>query len=209
MRPIRSIPALLLVLAAACAEAPTAPLSPEAAAPAAAVVPACVEFGPPPAVGASWGGPLGTIPGNTVLVENAVRVYTNKFFWLGGGSAYNIMRIEPSFGGFGSGPQIARSNNINIGFDYANVGFVVRTVKFLWLDLGGNENLMVNGSPVFIGELDTPPAVLGGVGVTATSFAVPGGDQGTITLTAPTTGAIKWFEVGGQELWIDRVCAWP
>jgi len=209
MRPIRSLPAVLLVLAGACAESPTDALSPDAASPAAVVVPACVEFGPPPAVGASWGGPLGTIPGSTVLVENAVRVYTNTFFWLGGGSTYNLMRIEPSFGGFGSGPQIARSNNINIGFDYANVGFVVRTVKFEWLDLGGNENLSVNGSPVFIGELDSPPAVLGGVAVAATSVAVAGGDRGTITLTAPTTGAIKRFEVGGQELWIDRVCAWP
>jgi hypothetical protein len=144
-----------------------------------------------------------------VLVENGVRVYTNTFFWLGGGSTYNIMRIEPSMAGFGSGPQIARSNNINIGFDYAGVGFVVKTVKFHWLDLGGNENLIVNGSPVFIGELDSPPAALGGVAVAATSVAVPGGDRGTITLTAPTTGAINRFEVGGQELWIDRVCAWP
>lgn len=210
MRPIRSLPALLvLALAAACVETPTESISPEGADPRAVVVPACVEFGPPPAVGASWGGPLGTIPGNTVLVENGVKVYTNRFFLPGGGTAYNLMRIEPSFGGFGSGPQIARSNNINIGFDYATVGFVVKTVRFMWLDLGGSENLIVNGSPVFIGELDSPPAVLGGVAVAATSVAVPGGDRGTITLTAPTTGAIKSFEVGGQELWIDRVCAWP
>ena len=209
MRPIRSIPALLLVLAAACGEAPTEAISPDGAAPRAVVVPACVEFGPPPPIGASWGGPFGTIPLNTIFVENGVRVYTNRFFFPGGGTAYNVARIEASFGGFGSGPQIMRSNNINIGFDYATVGFVPTTVRFIWLDLGGFENLRVNGSAPFIGELDTPPAVLGGVNVASVSFAVPGGDRGTTTLTAPAGGAIKSFEVGGQEFWIDRVCAWP
>jgi hypothetical protein len=208
MRPIHSLPALLLVLAA-CAEAPTEAISPDGAAPRAVVVPACVEFGPPPPIGASWGGAFGTVPLNTIFVENGVRVYTNLFYFGGGGTAYGRARIEPSFAGFGSGPQIMGINNINVGFDYANVGFVVKTVKFLWLDLGGFENLIVNGSTPFIGELDTPPAVVGGAAVASTSVAVPGGDRGTTTLTAPATGAIKSFEVGGQEFWIDRVCAYP
>jgi hypothetical protein len=210
MTSTRSIPALLLLaLSAACAEAPTEAISPDGAVPRALVVPACVEFGPPPAVGASWGGPAGTIPGNTVLVENGVRVYTNRFFLSGGGTAYNLMRIEPGFGGFGSGPQIARSNNINIGFSYGGVGFVPTMVSFDWVDLGGVENLIVNGSPVFIGELDTPPAVLGGASVSTVSGPFLGGDRGTTTLTVPAGSSITRFEVGGQEFWIDRVCAWP
>lgn len=209
MRIRRNALALLFPLAAAaCSEAPTATLSPEDADPRLLVVPACVEFGPPPPIGATWGSGSGTVPFNTIFVENGVRVYTNRFFFPPpGGATYGNMRIEPAFGGFGFG-QIARSNNINIGFDYANVGFVVNTVKFHWKDLGGFENLIVNGSPPFIGELDTPATPIGGVNVSSTSVAIPGGDQGTTTLTAGLN-PIKSFEVGGQEFWIDRVCAWP
>ena len=82
-----------------------------------------------------------------------------------------------------AGPQIARSNNINIGFNFTGVGFTATTVRFDWVDLGGVENLIVNGSPVFIGELDTPPAVLGGASVSTVSGPVLGGDRGTTTVT--------------------------
>ena len=209
MRPHRTALALLLSLAvAACSEAPTGTVSAEGVEPRLAVVPACVEFGPPPPLGALYGGPVGTIPLNTIFVENGVRVYTNRFFFPPpGGTAYNLMRIENAFGGFGFG-QIARANNINIGFDYSAVGFVVKTVKFHGKDLGGVENLIVNNSNPFIGELDTPPPAIAGVAVSSLWAAIPGGDQGITTLTA-APAPIKSFEVGGQEFWVDRVCAWP
>jgi hypothetical protein len=139
-----------------------------------------------------------------LFVENGVRVSVSKFYHPGGLTSYNLMRIEPAPAGFGAG-QVARSNNINIGFDYSVVGFVPQTIKFSWRDLGGHENLIVNGAGPFIGELDTPPAALGGVAISSASFAIVGGDQGTTTLT----GAVSKFQVGGQEFWIDRVCAWP
>lgn len=206
MRPLRSPTLLLLAPLAlalsACAEDP-AGLSPGDTSPRLAVIPACVEFGPPPPIGAQWGGPVGTPVNSVVFVENGVRVSVHRFF-TAGGAFFNLMRIEAAFGGFGSG-QIARSNNINIGFDYSVVGFAVKAVRFQWRDMGGVENLIVNGSPVFIGELDTPPAALGGVSVSSTSAPIPGGDEGTTTLSGP----ISRFQVGGQEFWIDRVCAYP
>jgi hypothetical protein len=206
MRPFRSTTPLLsaaLALAlAACSDDP-AGLAPDDLSVRRAVIPACVEFGPPPPIGAQWGGAVGTPINSVVFVENGVRVSVHRFF-TAAGTFYNLMRIEAAFGGFGSG-QIARSNNINIGFDYSAVGFAVKAVRFEWRDAGGVENLIVNGAGPFIGELDTPPAALGGVSVSSTSFAVPGGDQGTTTLSGP----VGRFQVGGQEFWIDRVCAYP
>ncbi|HEX8695017.1 MAG TPA: hypothetical protein VF746_21580 [Longimicrobium sp.] len=206
MRPLRFptllLPAALALALAACAEDP-AGLSPDDAQVRRVVVPACVEFGPPPALGTVYGAPVATPINAVVFVENGVRVSVHRFF-TAGGAFYNLMRIENAFGGFGAG-QIARANNINIGFDYTGVGFAVNAVRLEWRDAGGVENLQVNASGTFIGELDTPPAALGGVGVSSSSFAIPGGDQGTTTLTGP----VSRFRVGGQEFWIDRVCAFP
>jgi hypothetical protein len=207
MRPLRSptllLPAALALALAACAADNPAGLSPDDLSIRRVVVPACVEFGPPPPIGAQWGGPVGTPVNSVVFVENGVRVSVHRFF-TAGGTFYNLMRIEAAGGGFGTG-QIARANNINIGFDYSAVGFAVKAVRFEWRDLGGVENLQVNASGTFIGELDTPPAALGGVSVSSTSFAIFGGDQGTTTLSGP----VSRFRVGGQEFWIDRVCAFP
>lgn len=206
MKSHRKVLVLLISLAAAaCAEAPTAAVAPDAE-PRLAVGPACVEFGPPPALGTVYGSPVGTIPQTNVFAQSGINVFTDRFRLGGGMTAYGMMRIENAFGGFGFG-QIARANNINIGFDFSGVGFQVNTVKFEWRDQGGFENLIVNGG-AFIGELDTPPPGLGGVAIASASFAFPGGDQGTTTLTA-VSAPVQWFQVGGQELWIDRVCAWP
>ena len=205
MRPFRLSLAPLAALAlAACADGPAATLTPEGTEPRLAVVPACVEFGPPPPSGTIYGSTVGTPPGAVVFVENGVRVSVNKFFHPGGATSYFAARIEPAPAGFGVG-QVIRSNNINIGFDYSMVGFVPHLVRFEWRDLGGHENLIVNGAGPFIGELDTPPPAMGGVSVASSSSLIPGGDQGTTWLQ----GAVGKFQVGGQEFWIDRVCAWP
>jgi hypothetical protein len=207
MRARKPHPALLLSLAlAACAgDEHATGLGADDLEPRLAVIPACVEFGPPPPVGALFGAPVATPPGAVVFVENGVRVSVHNFFHPGGPVSFNWARIEAAPAGFGAG-QVIRSNNINIGFDYAGVGFVPRTIKFAWRDLGGHENLIVNGAGPFIGELNAPPAFLGGVAVASASGAIPGGDQGTTTLSG---GAVGRFQVGGQEFWIDRVCAWP
>ena len=64
----------------------------------------------------------------------------------------------------------------------------------------------MNGSPVVIGNLTAAPPVLGGVAVSVTATPVPppaGGLRGTVTLT----GVVKKLEIGGQEFWIDDLCA--
>jgi hypothetical protein len=103
---------------------------------------------------------------------------------------------------FGAG-QTIRTNNINLEFDFRQLGFKASQVEFDFLDLGGFENISVNGSPIFAGELSATPSPMGGAGIAVTTVQLANGKKGTVTLT----GAIKNLRVGGQELWIDRVCA--
>jgi hypothetical protein len=103
--------------------------------------------------------------------------------------------------------QTISTNNINPGFDFSGIGFVPYEVQFEFLDLGGFENLSVNGSPVpvYVGELSSAPSLIGGVGVAVYDSPVAGGNKGIVILR----GLVKKLVVGGQEFWIDRVCARP
>jgi hypothetical protein len=201
----RTLSFTLLAAAAlgACgrADQPLAPTGPRAA-PAA---PICVKFSVP-AVGAIFGAPVGTPPGAVVWAENGIPVSVHKFF-TSTGTVYNWMRIEPAPAVFtlASG-NTGHTNNINAGFDFTALPFLPTTVTFDFLDLGGFENLQVNASPVYIGQLMAAPSPWGGVNVAKAAAAVPGGIQGTITLSG---GPVKWVMVGGQEFWLDNVCAYP
>lgn len=204
---------LPLTLAAACSEGPTTP-APAAAEPATAVsaaaVPACVDFELPLPAGTVWGASSAQPPLTLVHAENSIRVYTEKFSLFGGGSAYRDARIGVPPFGFSAG-QAARTLHINLIFDFTGLPFVPSSYTFDYYDPTGNaayENLRVNASPVFIGELHAPPAVLGGVpiGFSAGPFAAPpSGDWARIKLGA----GVGRLTVGGQDLWIDHVCAYP
>ena len=204
---------LLLVLGAAtalaaCGAGDQPVTGAVAAAPrAAALVPApvCVNFNVPP-LGALFGAPVGTPIGAVVWVENAIPVSVNRFLQITGAWSYNWMRIEnaPAVFTLAAG-KTGHTNNINAGFDFTGVGFPVNKVTFQWLNLGGYENLSVNGGPIFVGQLSAPPAASGAVAIATAWAPVAGGKQGTITLTGPVTRMV----VGGQEEWIDTVCAYP
>ncbi len=166
---------------------------------------ACVDFGPPPAAGSQYGNPAGHTSGTVVLLAaNGTEMSVHNFRWAGGGGTFSSGRIEMPPVPFGSG-QTLRSNNLNFEFNFTNIGFTVSKVTFDYLDMGGFENLSVNGQPVpvYAGELTSTPTPIGGATVAVTSSPVPGGKLGTVTLT----GSIQKIRVGGQELWLDNVCA--
>lgn len=213
MRSHRTL-ALLLPLAVAttaCSEdlTPTTPFA-EPAKVAIAAVPACVDFEPPLAAGTTWGFSAGQAPGTFVHVENGIRVFTEKFFLTGGGTAYRDARIGVPPVAFSAG-QAARTLHINLIFDFSGITFAPSSYTFDYLDpngAGAYENLRVNASGVFIGELDSPPPSLAGVGISVASgpfFAPPSGDRGTLKFTPGVTR----LTVGSQDGWIDHVCANP
>jgi hypothetical protein len=168
--------------------------------------PVCLGFGPPPAAGTTYGAPVGQSSGDLAFSLNGIDVYVYNFSVLPFGTAFNRAYHTNAPVVFSPGQSI-RTNNINLLFDFRNVGFTVRRVTFYYLDLGGYENLAVNGA-MHVGELTSAPAMLGGttVAVTSSPTSPIQGKRGTVTITGPL---VKTVMVGGQELWIDSVCASP
>jgi hypothetical protein len=171
----------------------------------AAAQPACVTFEPPLVVGTTYGAPVGQSSGDLAFVSSGIPVRVYNFRLITGPWTFNRAYIDNAPYPFGSGQSI-RSNNINLLFDFRSLPFPVKRVKLAFLDLGGYENLAVNGSPIHVGELTAAPPVLGGVSVSVASAPLPppfGGKTGSVVLKGP----VSWMLIGGQELWIDEVCA--
>lgn len=164
--------------------------------------PVCVDFEPPLTVGTEYGAPAGNSPGDVVFTTNGVPVSVENFDYIGTGGTFNLAYIDTATSFFGNG-QTIRTNNINLEFDFSNIGFRTSRVDLEFLDLGGFENLSVNGSTVFAGELTSAPSPIGGVTLVFSTTPVPGGNKGNLTLK----GAVTTLRIGGQEFWIDNVCA--
>lgn len=165
-------------------------------------LPVCVEFGPPPPAGTLWGTPAGHVPGQTVHVENNIHVLVQTF-QPSGLFGFGQVQVPPV--AFGNG-QAARTSNVNLLFRFNNLGWIPTRVFFSFLDQGGFENLGVNNSPYFVGPLALAPAQVGGRIVQVSTFSVQGGIVGHVRIGG---GKIKDFTVGGQGLWIDKVCVEP
>lgn len=174
------------------------------AAPAVQAQPACIDF-ETLALGTTYGAPVGQSSGDLAFVAGGIPVRVDNFHLITGPQTFNRAYIDNAPFPFSSGQSI-RSNNINLQFDFSKLPFRASRVKLTFLDLGGYENLSVNGSLVHIGELTAAPAVLGGATVSVSSSPLPpplGGKTGTLVLK----GTVKSLRIGGQEVWIDQVCA--
>ncbi len=198
---------LVLVLAAAACSPDATPLAPADEAPrlaaAAAPPPACLDFNVPP-LGTAYGGGFGTPVGVPQWVENGITAAVVPYQ---PGALYAEARVVLPPVPFGAGPT-GRARSINWQFDFTGLPFVPKTVTFDWLDQGTPspvENLAVNASPLFIGQIHAPPAVMAGIVVGTSVVAAPGGLKGTMKLTGPVQRVV----VGGQPVWIDHVCAYP
>lgn len=167
--------------------------------------PVCIDFEPPMALGTQYGTPAGHAPGTVVFTSNGIPVSVHDFFFVGGGSTFNVAEIAVAPFPFSPGQSI-NTNNINLEFDFTGLSFEATALRLSYLDLGGNENLSVNGSPLHIGELSAAPSPMGGVNVTVSTVAVAGGQRGNVSLSG---GTIKRLRIGGQEFWLDQVCAIP
>lgn len=195
---------VLCAAAAACGDG-AGPLATPAGPSLAVTPPACVEFGPPPPGGTVWGAPAGHVPGQTVHVENSIDVVVRDFDW-GGSTTFNFAQLGPPTYAFANG-QAAGVNNINLQFLFGNLGWLPTKVYFSYLDEGGFENLSVNGSMYYIGDLDLAPPTVGGRNVNVSTWVpAPGALAGHVRIWG---GSIKTITVGGQEFWIDKVCAEP
>jgi hypothetical protein len=162
----------------------------------------CVDFELPLTVGTQYGMPAGHNPGDIVFTSNGIPVSVHEFNIQGGGVKFEAAAIGLAPVPFGQG-QSMNMNYINMEFDFTALGFVPNEVSFEFLDQSGDENISVNGSPIFIGDLSSVPTPIGGVNISVSTTPVAGGKTGTVILT----GAVQRLRVGGVEFWIDNVCA--
>ncbi len=114
---------------------------------------------------------------------------------LGGGSTFGFAEVTTA-SGIGTG-QDMRTGNINLMFDFSELGITPDFVTFDFADYGGYENLSLNGGTVYIGELTAAPA--------------PPGFSMNITMSgsignAIIAGPVEKLLVGGQEFFLDNIC---
>lgn len=211
MRPL-PISVLALLAAAACGDVPERVTAAGTGPSQVVLAPVCVTFDGI-AYSDTSGGAWGETPGDVIFTENAIPVSVHAFNHPAPDPpSFGFFYVRPAFAAapplpaFGTG-RIGRSNNINLRFDFSALAFVPSSVTFEFRDYGGHENLKVNGSGLFIGELTGAPSPMGGAVVSSVWTWWPGGGfkQGTTTLT----GAVGSFVIGGQELFLDNVCANP
>lgn len=162
----------------------------------------CLDFEPPLVLGTTYGAPVGQSSGDLAFTSNGVPVRVFKWVSPNGNSYFNRADVVLPPVAFAAGQSI-QLNNINLGFDFTALPFKVSAATFRFLDLGGSENLRINGA-LYVGELTSAPSPLGGVAVSVGWSAIPGGKVGTVRLA----GTVKDLWVGGQELWIDQLCAY-
>ena len=167
----------------------------------------CINFGPPPPAGTMYGAPVGQVSGDLAFTVNAIDAYVYNFSLIPAGTQF--YRANTAIAPVSLPGQSLRTILINMLFDLQNLGFPVKKVTLSYLDLGGYENLAVNASGIYRGQIAAAPALLGNSNVSVTSVATPppvNGRTGTVTIIG---SEIKTFMIGGQELWIDNVCAHP
>ncbi len=103
--------------------------------------------------------------------------------------------------------QYAGGSNLDVNANNVNLHFLpdcpVDRVTLRFGELGGNNNLRVNGQFSNIADLVTlNGTTLGGVQISVTASQQGNNWYGTMSFD----GQIRDFAIGGQELWLDDVC---
>lgn len=149
-------------------------------------------------------------PGDLVFTENGISAHVFDFAWPGGGGAFNFCQVksEAAVPGFGTG-NIISINNITLEFDFSALSFEPKRAIFNFADQGGSEHIRVNDAvgTEFVGELQLislPYNIAPEVDIISVDpVPIPGGVKGRVILVGP----VQKLRVGGQEFFLDNVCA--
>jgi hypothetical protein len=139
-------------------------------------------------------------PTGTSFSDGGVTMTTKPFVWSNGESTSDGFAKVDSNGLAGGSGKDLQVNNTTVAFDW---GAVVTDVSCRFGEYGGNLNLEINGELWNFQDFSAlPGSRLGYVDVSA-EVSSGNGERGNLTLA----GQVTSFSVGGQELWIDDVCA--
>ena len=140
--------------------------------------------------------------GSLLFEENNIPVTMHTFYWANGGNGYNWARAIPATPEFGEG-NVMWTNNVNLGFDFTNLGFVPNMVTFAYKNDGGSENIQVNdGQRSITRIISAQGEIAPNVNLQVTVISAD-----AKIYMATLTGEIHSLQVGGQEFSIDQLCA--
>ncbi len=156
-----------------------------------------VTFDPLP-VGAVFGVSAGHAPGDYAFTEDGVDVHVQELI-VGGAPYFHDAIVEnapPVFGVF----HVMHTDNICTTYDFPAPG----NASFVFLDMGGEVNIEVNGAGVHVGP--DFPSIAGPLapGVVMNVMWAPVGG-GAIRGRVDLIGPVQRLRIGGQELLIDGV----
>lgn len=168
---------------------------------------ATVTFETVPA-GTRFGQQFGSTPGQVVneLTQDGIQVSFETFSI----SAQNFTAFVRAETGGAFAPIFPTAplemDNINVQFDFTQVGFNVSRVSLEYLELGGLDNFSVNGGTRFeISPLATLPTGVA-PGVTLLNEVL---DSLTGRSRITLLGDVDSVLIGGQELVVDTIIAVP
>lgn len=141
------------------------------------------------------------------FVADGVNINVLPFFFTvshpcAGGTTFGFAQVDPS--GLvpgGSPPHELEVNNVRLGFVMADFfgGAPVKKLTMKYSELGGTVDIQINGDCYVLNNFtDLPPGIYAGVKYNATPHKITLKRKGA---------AINNLQIGGQELWIDDVCA--
>lgn len=154
--------------------------------------------------GGPWGPAYGDAAGDNIYAIFGAPVYLEPLEWGGGNSGFVETYLDAApVSGWGTG-DVMRFNNARHRMDFGASGWANAGIQFEFLDLGGDENFIVNGmsAGIFTDISAANGMVLGGVGVTVVWNPIAGGKSGLVMLN----GQVDELIIGGQEFWIDNLC---
>lgn len=132
------------------------------------------------------------------FTDSGVKIDLRPFVWADGTNYTSGEAVISNGGQAGGSGQEVTVKNISLSFDF---GASLTGLSFLFGEYGGNLNIEINGDfRNFANFHDIDGAVIGGVNVAVLHGM--GNDKGSVHLM----GMVNSFAVGGQELYIDRVC---
>lgn len=134
------------------------------------------------------------------FVDKNTTVEVEQFQWSNGNwSQDGFAKVTNSNYTSGSGNEMNTNNtNLHFLFDYPR-----EKITLLFADLGGNSNIEVNGNFQNVNGIELlDGTTVGGVSITVDAVTNGNNWVGKLELE----GNIEDFKIGGQELWIDKVC---
>jgi len=148
------------------------------------------------ALGAAFGDGYNPM-GAKIFEENEIPVFVEWFEWVGGGGTFGNAWVIDGDPTYGTG-QAMWTSNINLRFDFTGLDWP-DAVAFDYTDSGGNENIGINGHPLFVGEISAavmPPGF--------NIYIMNMGSYNHAIIACP--GLLTELVIGGQEFTIDNVC---